>query len=97
MSRQGVRGDVAIRSGGERPNDGVAILPKTEALRYTPRPASPHTVHLVGREGPAERAAKCGVTKGSAWPGEPSDVTLLVDKWCSKCWNRWSRERAEQG
>lgn len=35
----------------------------------------------------------CGATKGRA--GDPTTVTLLIDRWCSRCWNRWSKRGAD--
>lgn len=94
LPTEGLGGDV-VRSEGDGDGErGLAALPKADPLRYTPSPRTPLVIHLVAESGPAERRAKCGVTKGRAWPRDPSEIALIVDKWCSRCWNKWAKERA---
>lgn len=48
---------------------------------------------LVIHIGPSSGPSLCGATKGRV-VGDPTTVMLLKDRYCSRCWNRWSRERS---
>jgi hypothetical protein len=56
---------------------------------------NPYTVHLLGFQSTTMRAALCGRTEGSAWPGKPEDVSFLVDKWCKNCLKRYQTDTGQ--
>jgi hypothetical protein len=48
---------------------------------------------LVIHIGPPSGPSLCGTIKGRV-ADDPSVVTLIKDRWCSRCWNRWAKQRA---
>jgi hypothetical protein len=87
LQRDKALGQIGIRDIGDlRELDWDRIFqPSREQFANT----TPLVIHIGPRSGPS----KCGATKGRVVE-DPSTVTLLVDRYCVRCWNRWGKERA---
>ena len=76
--------------------EGVRTMGDPNAVEWSRVYGAPRATYegspvLIVHIGPNSGPAMCGVTKGRV--ADPSAVILLHDRWCSRCWNRWAKER----
>lgn len=89
MQRDKALGQVGIRDIGDTSEVDWARIFQPSRERF--ENSAPLVIHIA-LVVPTREPAFCGTTKGRV--GNPDTVSLLVDRWCSRCWNRWARRKA---
>jgi len=88
LQRDKALGQVGVRLMGDDSEVDWKTIYSADPKRFEDAVAT-FVVHIGPQSGPS----LCGATTGRV-AADPSTVTLLKDRWCSRCWNRWAKQRA---
>lgn len=95
LQRDKALGQLGVRDIGDTKDvDWGSLFPRTREQIESARSRHMEGTALVIHIGPTSGPALCGTTKGRV-AADPSAVTLLKDRWCSRCWNRWAKTQAK--
>ena len=83
LQRDKALGQVGVRLLGDSSEVEWEKVFSADPKRY--EDAATFVVHVGPQSGPS----LCGAITGRV--AHPSTVTLLKDRWCSRCWNRWAK------
>ena len=95
LQRDKALGQIGVQGIGDPVPDWDRLFPRTREQTEEARTRHIGGTALVIHIGPSSGPALCGVTKGRV-AADPTTVTLLKDRWCSRCWNRWARQRSAE-